>query len=59
MPVNTKLVYLPVPRFLQEGCLDVSAGKEQICAISSLAAVVCWTYNAETKYNGKFGYELQ
>lgn len=45
------MIKLNVPRFLVEDVVDVSVGKDQICAISSFTAIVCWNYTNE-------GYKL-
>lgn len=36
---------LKLPPSLNGEVKDVSAGQEQICAVSSKSAVICWTYN--------------
>lgn len=50
-PNTPRLAYVPVPKFMREGALDVSAGKEQICAVSSLSGIVCWKYTLSTDEN--------
>jgi len=35
---------LHVPRFSAEGVIDVSAGPDQICAVTVKSAISCWTY---------------
>lgn len=36
---------LKLPPSLKGEVKDVSAGQDQICAVSSKSAVICWTYN--------------
>lgn len=41
---NVSLKKLKLPTALQGEVNDVSAGQDQICAVSAKSAVICWTY---------------
>jgi len=41
-PTKGKLKKLSIPSLLVENAVDVSAGNEQICAISSENTTICW-----------------
>lgn len=45
-PPKAALKRLQTPRSLNGAVLDVSAGDEQICAVSVKSAVTCWTYTS-------------
>lgn len=42
---TAELEQTKVPKFLNENVIEVSAGEDNICAISSKKALVCWSFS--------------